>query len=147
MRLPIAIVALGGSFLVASFLPPAPTFAATAQSRSCAARAAKVARADRPAYLAKCKTGSRPAHARTGAGARSASAKAVVQPSGVKPAQRSEACTAEANRRGLHDAQLQAFRDHCIAGVAPVGAIGTPAHPDTPTHDRTDLGPVGPQRH
>jgi hypothetical protein len=64
-----------------------------------------------------------------------------VDPSGVKPAQRSEACTAEANRRGLHDAALQAFRDHCVASIAPVGTVASQGRVDTPTPARSDLGP------
>jgi hypothetical protein len=59
-------------------------------------------------------------------------AKAITSPSGTNRMARSDACNAEATRRGLHDSAFQAFRKGCVASAAPVGAIQAPNRTERP---------------
>jgi hypothetical protein len=113
----------------------------SAQSKSCSDRAAQqgLEGAQRDSFVSTCMKGAmapkRPIKQLT----HTAAEKALVKPSGADPTVRSRQCNAEAERRGLKDSGLQAFRKGCLASAAPVRAIETSERPTTPTPAKPKL--------
>ncbi len=66
----------------------------------------------------------------------------VTAPSGESPANRSNRCAAEADRRGLKDSLRQAFQHSCLAEAAPVTTTGTRHIPPSKRAAKPDLGVV-----
>lgn len=143
----VAILSAVASIAAVAGLPSAgvaQTGAQSAQMRSCNERAAQrgLAESDREAFMKQCMTGPMPATTSTLTPGARRPTREVTAPSGADRNVRSRQCSAEADRRGLHDSLRAAFRLKCLATAAPVRNVGTQAHDTAPTAVKPQLGAV-----
>jgi hypothetical protein len=112
----------------------------SAQSKACWAKAdsGKLHGEERTAFHARCMAGPL-APKVPSPRARTEGARAIVAPSGADKTVRSGQCQDEANKRGLKDADYQAFRLACLASAAPAQATGSKTQPAKPTRDKPGL--------
>lgn len=115
------------------------THAQSPQAESCRQRAATDGKDD-PGFYARCMTGAMapPEIGRNAPG--SLGEQAIVAPTGSSPAERSDQCSAEADRRGLTSGERDNFRRGCLASAAPVGNIGVAGQATVPTPEKSELG-------
>ena len=120
----------------------APTFAQTAQSKSCTERATGLTAAERATFLRKCSKGAlSPTHP-TAPITGGPNAKAITAPSGVDRTTRSAQCSAEADRRGLKDNARADFRMSCLATAGPIKESESSTKSAAPSKAKAHLGEV-----
>jgi hypothetical protein len=121
--------------------PQAAAKAESAQSRACWAKATQegLVGPQRSAFHATCLKGALAPNHPTRMDKGSSAAAAITAPSGADRTTRSQACDAEAARRGLHDSEYQAFRKGCLATAAPVSAVESAEKTTTPTAAKPKL--------
>jgi hypothetical protein len=132
MRLIVPMLSIS-SLAALSLVAPMPAVAApSAASRDCAAQAAHQHLAGHIAaeFKAKCMKGPLAARTPTAPTSPGKEAHAVTAPSGANRNERSQQCTAEADKRGLQNQDRKQFQLSCLATAGPVTEGET--HNETP---------------